>query len=257
LHLTLRAKDGSTHSLKVPMSQLVQGYEGSITDFLIWVTSQLGEQIFPGGVQQKLFCAQKVVELCNAKLSQTEALAVFIKAKVRYKIACLMYDGDKHLGVSADELVKDVIAESKGKLCFLEALAVSCYAVFDRIDPSIDSHSALKQALASNFGSDEQGYDCNVIPFAVGEYGLEYTNPIPIRGIGGIRVYLGKLRTDDGRRVLCKRVRAINEPNQFPVDEYDVFSDGGKLLAKLYVCPYHQRISRKAPKGFTLVDSGI
>ena len=198
------------------------------------LTSKLNEEIFPGGVQQRLFCAQKVVELSNAKLSPIEALAVFIKGKVRYRIACMMYDGDQHLGVTGDRLIEIIIAESKGKLSFLEALAVACYVVFDRIDVSVNSHSALKQALASAFGSNEQGYDCDVIPFGLGEYGLEFTNPIPVRGIGGINVYLGRLKTADGKKVFCKRVRAISEPNQFPVDEYDALSESNAFLGE---CP--------------------
>ncbi|MEJ0090378.1 MAG: hypothetical protein WDM80_11625 [Limisphaerales bacterium] len=214
----------------------------SATDEL---TSKWTEEMFPGGNQQRLFCAQKVAEICNAKLLLNDALDVFIKAKLRYKIACMMYDGEQHLGISGDELVKYIITVSNGKLSFLEALAVGYYAVFDKINVSANPHAALNQMLAAGFGSNQQGYDCDVIPFAVGEYGLEYTNPIPVRGIGGINVYFARLRTADGSKVFCKRVRPIIEPNQFTVDEYDAFSGNNVFLTKLYVCPYHQKFLKK------------
>ena len=212
----------------------------------------LREAIFPGGSKEKLFRAQMVSQLCNGKLLQQQALHIYTKAKVRFKLACWKFDGETHRGRTADELIQSTIDDSERKLSFLESVAVNAYVVFDKVDPVFNSYDSLKKYLAASFGSDTQGYDCDIIPFAIGEYGLEWTNPIPVRGIGGIQVYLRNLRKENGQKVMCKRVRAISEPNHDPVDEYDVFSEEGAFLAKLYICPYHQRISRKAPRGFKL-----
>jgi len=215
----------------------------------------LQQAIFPGGAKEKLFRAVKVSELCNGKLLQQEALHIYTKAKVRFKIASWKFDGETHKGIDAERMIQGTIADSGKKLSYLESVAVNAYDVFDKTDPVLNSHKSLKEFLESGFGSDTQGYDCNEIPFAVGEFGLEVTNPIPIRGIGGIQIYLQKLRRENGEKVVCKRIRAITEPNQNPVDEYDVFSEAGGFLTKLYISPYHQRISKKAPRGFKLIIS--
>ena len=55
--------------------------------------------------------------------------------------------------------------------------------------------------------------------------------------LGGIQVYLGRLRTTGGDKVVAKRVRAIfveNQPGK--LDEYDIFDGGGAFLTKLYIC---------------------
>ena len=215
----------------------------------------LQEAIFPGGAQEKLFRAQKVIELCNGKLLPKEALHIYTKAKLRFKVASWKFDGETHKGIDADRMIQGTIEDSEKKLSYLESVAVNAYAVFDKTDPVFNSYVALKQCLAGGFGSDSQGYDSDVIPFTIGEFGLESTNPIPIRGINGIQIYLQRLKRENGESVTCKRVRAIKEPNHLPVDEYDVFSESGAFLTKMYISPYHQRISKKAPKGFRLINS--
>ena len=216
----------------------------------------INEQIFPGGMEEKIFRSAKVVEISNRKLTATEALNVFTKAKVRYKIACWHFDGKEHRGRTADDLIQRTIEDSETKLSFLEAVAVISYVIFDRIDPQLNSHAAIKGCLETAFGSDEQGYDCDEIPFSVGEFGRDLTNPIPVRGVGGIGVYFRRLRISNGEKVVAKRVRAISVENQpGKTDEYDVFTEAGAFLAKLYLCAYHQRVSRKAPRGFKLVGN--
>ena len=213
----------------------------------------INEQIFPGGAEEKIFRAAKVVELSNRKLTATEALNVFTKAKLRYKIACWNYDGEGHRGRTVDDMIQSTVADSEKKLSFLEAVAVVSYVMFDKIESALGSYESVKGALTSQFGSDDQGYDCDEIPFSVGEFGRDVTNPIPVRGIGGIYVYLKRLRTMGGDKVVAKRVRALfveGQPSK--MDEYDVFAETGALVAKLYLCGYHQRISRKAPRGFKL-----
>src|SRR5258706_13941981 len=182
----------------------------------------ISKLIFPGGAQEKLFRAQKVIELCNGKLPFDVALHVYTKAKVRFTFATLRYDGKVHLGITADELIQRTKDDSGGKLSFLESVAVNAYVVFDKVEPALNSHVSLKHFLTNAFGADDQGYDCDVIPFAIGEYGLEATNPIPIRGIGGVAVYLMSLRSEDGKNVSCKRIRAIVGTDKSQrIDEYD------------------------------------
>jgi hypothetical protein len=39
------------------------------------------------------------------------------------------------------------------------------------------------------------------------------------------------------------------------VDEYKVSDLKGNLIGKIFVCPYHKRISKKAPRGFAIQHS--
>jgi hypothetical protein len=217
----------------------------------------ISAQIFPGGMEEEIFRSAKVVDLSNRKLTATEALNVFTKTKLRYKIACWRFDGEEHLGRTADDMIQRTIEDSEKKLSFLEAVGVVSYVIFDKIGPQLNTYESVKGSLQATFGADDQGYDCDEIPFAVGEFGRDVTNAIPSRGIGGVRVYLGRLRTASGEKVVAKRIRALAVESQpGKTDEYDVFTEGGEFLTKLYLCGYHQRVSRKAPRGFKLVSLG-
>lgn len=89
------------------------------------------------------------------------------------------------------------------------------------------------------------------IPNGQGEFGLDLTNPVPIDGIPLIQFYIRFLLTADNERVQFKRVGSYATP-QFagPTDAYDLFSQSGKLLVRLYVNAYAGGTSEKAPKGF-------
>ena len=213
----------------------------------------INEQIFPGGMEEEIFRSAKVVDISNRKLTATEALNVFTKAKLRYKIACWHFDGEEHRGRTADDMIQRTIEDSGKKVSFLEAVGVVSYVIFDKIDPQLNTYESVKGSLAATFGSDDQGYDCDEIPFAVGEFGRDVTNPIPVRGIGGVHVYLGRLRTASGAKVVAKRVRALSVENQpGKTDEYELLTEQGGSLGKLYVCGYHRRVSGKALRGFML-----
>ena len=100
------------------------------------------------------------------------------------------------------------------------------------------------------FGSGPGGR-LDEMPGGVGEYGLEPTNPIPVRGITMIKLYLGFLATPEHQRITFKRVRSIDDPRfSGPTDEYDIFDQNGSLLTKLYVNGYAEGTSERAPKGF-------
>lgn len=213
----------------------------------------LKQRIFPGGETERMTRAVAVSEICGHKLDFKEAVYVYSKIKSNFDMAVILFNGVTKKGITAEQLIQGAIKDSQGKLSYLEAVAIISYALFGRIDSALASIDALKIHFIGLFGSDEQGYDADVIPFAIGEFGLEPTNPVPVRGIGGGCVYLGRLRSADGQPVTCKRIRALKvADSNILVDEYEVFDSRNIFLCKLYICPYHQRVSRKAPKGFTI-----
>ena len=119
-----------------------------------------------------------------------------------------------------------------------------------------------KQALEGNsffevlkpmFLLSESGVDADELPNGHGEFGLSQSNPIPCKTILGSRVYLEQLRTLDGTKVVYQRVGSIaSDVSPHPVDEYEISHPNGRRLATLFISPYENRISRKAPRGFTL-----
>ena len=97
------------------------------------------------------------------------------------------------------------------------------------------------------------GVDADEVPNGSGEFGLSPTNPIPCKTTFGSTAYLGRLRAPDDTKVTYTRIGSMNhnlEPG--PTDAYDVFHRDGRKLATIYICPYHKRISGKAPRGLTL-----
>jgi TPR repeat protein len=213
----------------------------------------LAQKIFPGGDPERITRASVVSGICGHKLDFKEAVYVYSKIKGNFEIAVTLFDGVTKKGISAEQLVQDAIKDSQGKLNYFEAVAVVSYALFGREESSLVNFETLKTYLAGLFGSDEQGYDADVIPFAIGEFGLEPTNPVPVRGIGGSRAYLDKLRLAGGQPVASKRIRALKVADaNIMVDEYEIFDGQNRLVCKLYICPYHQRVSCKAPRGFTI-----
>lgn len=125
----------------------------------------------------------------------------------------------------------------------------------------------------------------DTIPGRYGKFGIEASNPIPIRGIYNIPKYLNQLRYKD----VSKEGNVIYYPVSFqrtsgfdnseigsrmpesppiassinvdnivePVDIYNLYTyDGSRKLAKVYIHAYHLKTSKMVPKGFVL-DSDV
>ena len=101
----------------------------------------------------------------------------------------------------------------------------------------------------------QDGTDQDRIPGAASPFGLSPANPIPTRSILGSRVYLARLRTGSGDRVVyTRRGSTIRDAIKRPIDVYDLRDEAGAFLATVFVSPYHRRNSALAPEGLRLVD---
>ena len=99
--------------------------------------------------------------------------------------------------------------------------------------------------------------DTDELPNGVGEFGLAPTNPIPTNTVLGSGHYLGRLCTADGCNVQNKRRGSTQvEGISRPIDIYDLSRADGTPVGTIYICPYHQRNSQKAPRGFRLASTG-
>jgi len=97
-----------------------------------------------------------------------------------------------------------------------------------------------------------RGCDADEIPEGHGKYGYEVTNPIPVRGIAEAGRYLKKLRWQ-GQPVIWDRIGSFGADNiEMPVDCYEVFDQKSRMVGTIFISPYHQKTSAKAPEGFTV-----
>ena len=114
-------------------------------------------------------------------------------------------------------------------------------------NPLFQQQKALFDAMSKVC---EAGCDTDELPNALGEFGLEPTNPIPTKTIFGSTYYLSLLRAQDGAKVLYERRGSrSSEVTQMPIDIYEIKHPDGRLLATLYFSPYQRRNSQKAPQG--------
>lgn len=108
----------------------------------------------------------------------------------------------------------------------------------------------IKSVLAS-MGNNPDGCTTNEMPNGYGEFGLCVTNPVPVRGIQANEEYLKSLKHCSGKAIKWTRIGSTGAPNiKNPIDIYDVTDMSGETLATIYISPYQNTISKRAPKGF-------
>jgi tetratricopeptide (TPR) repeat protein len=92
--------------------------------------------------------------------------------------------------------------------------------------------------------------DKDEIPWGIGEFGYDRTNPIPTNTSLGSITYLARLRTMTGEKVSYNRLGSTLVSNiENPVDIYEI-SDSNGFICELYISMYHKRNSEKAPRNF-------
>ena len=89
-------------------------------------------------------------------------------------------------------------------------------------------------------------------PNGFGEFGHDATNPIPFRDIESNLVYFDVLKTATGQPIKYKKLGSVKVENiKKSIDSYEITTQG-EVIAILYVSPYQEHNSRKAPEGFVL-----
>ncbi len=90
---------------------------------------------------------------------------------------------------------------------------------------------------------------------ATGLFGTESTNPIPVNGPRGERIYLTSLRSKTGSQLLFHRLGMMeSEITGQLLDVFEVAALDGFYRGFLYFSPYHPRRSVKLPVGLSQVD---
>jgi len=113
----------------------------------------------------------------------------------------------------------------------------------------MDNEKAQNDRLPEPYRSQvREGTDCDEIAEAVGEFGRDPRNPIPVNGPLGELIYLSNLRTADSQQIMFHRLGSTTN-----VDIYETVSLDGAIWDILFLHPFHPRKSRRAPSGYRIV----
>lgn len=119
-------------------------------------------------------------------------------------------------------------------------------AIFEKLDIFLNSDSAQNAAMPDDLKSLVSAVgEADSVPGATGEFGLSFTNPIPVNGPIGEVTYLSALELIDGRSVWAHRLGSRDR-----VDIFEAVSEDGKNWFVLFLTPYFSRKSKYAPVGF-------
>jgi len=195
---------------------------------------------------------QKIRELSHGKIPK-ESLRLFTMGCKVLALTAKDYDDD--------DFVRSYIARSGNLLSANEARNIYVYFAGEvsHRNGFIQMMKAQGQPITqellnqlSDFASArDNGTTEDQILGGHGDFGHALTNPIPTICVAGSKKYLAKLRYQN-KPVENKRVGSTtSDVTEGSVDIYDIFSDGRKV-ASIYICPYHRKNSKLAPKGFSL-----
>ena len=120
---------------------------------------------------------------------------------------------------------------------------------FKKVHRLMENERAQNERLSEPLRSKVLGgADCDEISAAVGEFGRDPRNPIPVNGPLGEMVYLSNLRTDTLKQIIFHRLGSLSD-----VDIYETASLDGAKWDILFLHPYHPRKSRRAPSGYQMM----
>jgi hypothetical protein len=121
-------------------------------------------------------------------------------------------------------------------------------AIFKKLDRRMDDEKAQIEGLPEPFRSEVlRGADCDEIAGAIGEFGRDPRNPIPVNGPFGEVIYLSNLRTTSSQQIMFHRLGSVRN-----VDAYETVSVDGAMWDILFLDLYHPRKSRRAPTGYRI-----
>lgn len=208
--------------------------------------------LFPMGDEDIRRDCDRVGEIINWKLQGDDLKGFVIGCKTMVAISDTLDDDgfvQSNLRRSNNrittEQARDVYIYLAGESMMRANFAGRMKAIGESIPSELEQElSRLRRIWSSGTTTDS-------IPGGYGDYGLVATNPIPTVCIRGSERYLAKLRFA-GAPVKHSRAGSVgSEVTGGSIDVYKL-SQHGRDVGTIYICPYHRRDSKKAPKGFSL-----
>lgn len=205
---------------------------------------KLFDEIFPGGKKEIARDVSQLSETLNHNYSLSELEMQYVFAASYFHIA-----SDK-----SKQNIKRYILNRDDNI-FSDSDSEKLYGFLQKkfLKKTHGGDDDILEILSKGVFAGDTGYDLDEIPEGFGEFGLEVTNPIPVQGIISNEVYLKKLVTIDSNEIQWEREGSIKTDNiEKEIDIYKIFDADGSFITKLFISPYHKRISNKIPKGFKL-----
>lgn len=216
---------------------------------------KITEMVFPRGEQDIERDCQRINALTNGKIPQDRLRGFVTGCKTLVRIS--ESDDDARFTGSFMQRAEGRISEKE---------AYEMYAYFEGEANFYDNLTRQMTLMGGNpsdspeaiFGDMPWIYSAgtreDTIEDGYGEFGLAHTNPVPTISVRGSNRYLANLRFG-GHPVEANRMGSTSsDATPGSVDMY-ALTCAGRKVGTVFICPYHKRNSRKAPKGF-LLDIG-
>lgn len=208
---------------------------------------ELNAMIFPGGEADVRRDCQRIDALVGGSIPQDKLKGFVAGCKALLHIS--EFDSDQRF-------VNSFMARSEGRISEAEAYSVFAYlegeaSYYDKIALVAGKGVDVKEMLGNMPWIYSEGTDKDEIPGGYGDFGLSVSNPVPTISVRGSNFYLGRLR-HRGSPVEANRLGSMSsDATPGSVDAYRL-SVGSADVGTVFICPYHKRISRLAPRGFSL-----
>ncbi len=223
----------------------------------------LQADIFPNGPTDAARDVTRVLALFHGKLGENECLECVSGTK-----ALLLISEDK----SSDRIIPSIMVRAGNKITEAEAYSAYAYLLgeatyLDRMNKTINTATAGKNLKPEGRKIFEDGMkhsstvyesavDADELPNGYGAYGTTISNPVLTVSVWCSTDYLNRLRFN-GKAITHDRFGSKHsEVTPGQTDIYQISCDG-ESLGTIFICPYHKRNSRKAPKGFTFIAGSL
>jgi len=207
---------------------------------------RMQREIFPNGKNDIDEGTKQILYILNHKVNKQTAQNIFVKS------SSICYTASLN-GQFSKERLKQHLAPYALHYFEEETLAVFYEYLLSKNSRAKEVNDLLEVSRDFSRSMNPCGTDKDEMPEGYGEFGLEITNPIPVRSIPDGYFYLNRLKTVEGMDVSYERIGAMQASNiQHTIDGYNLFVKG-KKIAVVFICPYNICTSKKAPRGFKLI----
>lgn len=213
------------------------------------VMQEINKNLFPGGTKQ----IEKETQLLQTSLHEKYSFED-VKNTLLYISSIFLLSTDK----SQDGIVSRVLKRPQNSLDRSSIIVIYQFVAKKAMGKNKKTNdSELQYILNFINGNINNGCTENEIPNGYGEFGLTKTNPVPVKGILANEAYLSQLRTLKGDELRWNRLGSTHAPNiDSPIDIYRITTKDGIDMGHIYINPYQNHTSTKAPKGFIHIGTG-
>ncbi|MDR2839800.1 MAG: hypothetical protein LBV75_00825 [Paludibacter sp.] len=205
------------------------------------LVNKVNKAIFPNGKSDIEAGTKELLRILNNKVDKETAQTIFLKS------SSICYTTSLNNEFSKERLEQHL---SHYALHYFDDKSLNDFYAY--LLSKNDRANILDKLTEFSKLTNPDGTDQEEMPEGYGEFGIEITNPIPVRSIPDSYFYLRKLKTTNGESITFDRIGSRRAPNIANVIDAYRISVNGKQIATIYICPYNKATSKKAPKGFKL-----